>query len=150
MKKLIFGLVGIAVALYVLFVVLKPAAIAPNGELRQSPTVTATPTPTPPRQANITVTSPLANAVVTNPIKVTGMERTFENYVNWRLYDRNGNKLLEGNTIGTAPDTGQFGTYSFTIIAPTSAPKALEIWVFQYSAKDGSIVDLVKVPVTLQ
>jgi len=31
--KLIVGIIGIAIALYVLFVLLKPAAIAPNGEL---------------------------------------------------------------------------------------------------------------------
>lgn len=139
MKKFLLGLLGLAIAVYVLFVLFKPAAIAPNGELLQTPA-----------SGNITVTSPVAGAVVSGTIVVTGTERTFEQGVNWRLTDAQGAKWTEGFTTGHAPDVGQFGPYQFTITIPANTPKNLQIWVFQYSAKDGSIVDLVKVPVRLK
>ena len=44
MKKLIISILGIVIVLVVFYIVMKSAAIAPNGELTASPTPTATPT----------------------------------------------------------------------------------------------------------
>ena len=149
MKKAILSLIGIAVVLYILFVVLKPAAIAPNGELRSpTPILTATPTPTP--TANITVRVPTPGQLVAKSITVIGTARVFEQQFNWRLVDTKGTTLAEGSAMSSAPDAGIFGPYSFVITVPANAPKDLVIWVFDYSAKDGAIQDLVTVPVHTQ
>ncbi len=143
MKKLIISLVIVGVALYVFFVVLKPAAIAPNGELTSH-------TPTPTATGNITVTSPTAGATVSHTFTVTGMERTFEQGVVMRVYDGTGTKILEQHTTGSGSDAGVFGPYSFTVAIPANITGAIELWVFDYSAKDGSVIELVKVPLTVK
>ncbi len=150
MKKLLVSIIGIAIVVVVFYVFLKPAAIAPNGELyaspSASPTPTATPTVTP--EPNITVSSPKAGDTVSSPVTVTGTGRVFEQQLNWRLATPSGAKVLEGQAMTHAQDIGQFGPYSFTIT--TGLKGNYVIWVFDYSAKDGSIIDLVKVPVTLK
>ena len=119
----------------VLFVVLtKPIATGPSAE----------------PMGNITVTSPKAGEKVSSPITVTGTERTFEQNVVWELRILGGDVLASGNTTGHAPDLGIFGDYSFTIDVPPGAPKNLEIAVFDRSAKDGEVIDLVVVPVVLK
>jgi hypothetical protein len=152
MKKLIISIIGIAIVLAVFYVVLKPAAIAPNGELSGSisPTPTTTPTATPSvtPEPNITVILPISGATVSSPIMVKGTGRVFEQQLNWRLVDQYGKKIVEGQAMTNAPDVGQFGPYSFTVT--TNVKGSYAIWVFDYSAKDGAIIDLVKVPVTIK
>lgn len=143
MKKLIISILGIAIVLVVFYVVMKPAVIAPNGEL-----MSPTPTSTASADVNINITSPKSGAAVSSPFIVTGVGRVFEQQLNWRLVDANGNKVLEGTAMTNAPDVGLFGPYSFTVA--TSAKGNMEVWVFDYSAKDGSIIDLVKIPVIVQ
>ncbi len=145
MKKLVISVILIVALLYVFYVVMKPAAIAPNGELR-SPSPTPSPTPT----ANITVSSPVAGQLVTRSIAVTGMARVFEQQFNWQLTDTSGNILAQGTAMSHATDAGLFGPYTFTIAVPSSAPTNLVIRVFDYSARDGSVQDLVVVPVRTQ
>ena len=144
MKKLIISILGIVIVLVVFYVIMKPAAIAPNGELT-SPTPTATPTAS---DVNINITSPKSGATISSPFIVTGVGRVFEQQLNWRLVDTNGNKVLEGTAMTNAPDVGMFGPYSFTVT--TTAKGNMEVWVFDYSAKDGSVIDLVKVPVVIK
>lgn len=141
MKKLIISILGIAIVLVVFYVIMKPTAIAPNGEL-------ASPTPTTTSELNVTVISPTAGQTVSSPIAVNGLERTFEQNVAWRLLDKDGNQVESGFTTGNAPDLGIFGPYSFTIT--TDIKGSAEIWVFEYSAKDGEIINLVKVPVVIK
>ena len=110
-------------------------------------------TPTPSvsvREPNITVTSPLSGATVTNPITVTGQARVFENTFNYILKDANGTKLVESYSMTDAPDAGIFGNYTLKIPVPLNASKNLVIEVFEYSAKDGSVINLVQVPVVLE
>ena len=76
MKKLIISILGIVIVLVVFYIVMKSAAIAPNGELTASPTPTATPTVTP--EPNINITSPKARATISSPFIVTGVGRVFE------------------------------------------------------------------------
>lgn len=108
----------------------------------------ATPTSTV-AQANIVVTSPSIDGTVTNPITVTGKARVFENTFNFILRDATGKNIYESNAMANAPDAGQFGNFSIKIPVPVGASQNLTIEVFDYSAKDGSVVDLVKVPVKL-
>lgn len=96
---------------------------------------------------NITVTSPVADEVVGLPLVVKGEARVFENTFNYRLLDADGTVLAEGNAMSNAPDVGEFGTFTVTTSysAPTGTAGTLE--VFDYSAKDGAVIDLVTFPV---
>ena len=96
---------------------------------------------------NIMVSSPKANSTAGNSVTISGNARVFENVVNYRVLDGKGVVLAEGTTLATPPDIGQFGPFSVT---PTwNTPKTITgtIEVFSTSAKDGSVINLVKIPV---
>ncbi len=105
-------------------------------------------TPEPSHTAlNITVSQPKANAKIHSPVTIIGTARVFENQFNYRIKDSNGMILAEGISMSDAPDVGVFGKY--TIIAnykkPSTATGVVE--VFDYSAKDGAVENLVSIPV---
>ncbi len=111
-----------------------------------APEASLSPTPEP----NIVVTSPRAGDLVGNPITVTGRARVFENTFNYRLLGANNEVLFEYFGTADAPDTGYFGDFAVKIPIPSGAPADLTVQVFEYSAKDGSIVNLVSVPVRVK
>lgn len=98
---------------------------------------------------NMIVTSPVTGQTIGVPLVVTGRARVFENALNYRLLDGDGaaTVLAEGTAMADAPDVGEFGafTISTSYTLPTAATGTLE--VFDYSAKDGSVIDLVSIPV---
>lgn len=104
-----------------------------------------------PQVANISVTSPKDGDSVQFPMIIIGKARVFENVLNYRITDENGATLSSGNTMADSPDAGKFGTYTITIkdLKDFTAGK-ISIEVFQNSAKDGSEIDKITVPVTLQ
>ena len=105
--------------------------------------VTQTPNP----NLNIIVSSPKSNDKVSNPIIVKGQARVFENTFSYILKDSSGNKLYEGNGMTDAKDAGILGNFEVMIPVPADAPKQLYVEVFEYSPKDGSVINLVSVPV---
>ena len=115
---------------------IQPQHSIPEG----SPTATLT-------SGNIMVSSPKANATIGNSITISGSARVFENTVNYRVLDGKRAVLAEGTTIAKAPDIGQFGTFLVTPTWSTPATISGTIEVFDYSAKDGSVIDLVTIPV---
>jgi len=112
------------------------------------PTV-STNTVEPESSANITVSSPIADATVTNPIHVTGQARVFENVVSWRLLSTDGSELVKGTDYAEAPDMGQFGSFDFWVVVPEVQNKNITLEVYQASAKDGSAIDVVSIPLVL-
>lgn len=96
---------------------------------------------------NMIVASPSADEVIGLPLVIKGSARVFENTFNYRLLDSNGTILAEGNAMTAAPDVGVFGSFTVTTsyAAPTGTTGTLE--VFDYSAKDGSVIDLVRLSV---
>ncbi|MEK7145816.1 MAG: Gmad2 immunoglobulin-like domain-containing protein [Patescibacteria group bacterium] len=100
-------------------------------------------------EANITIETPSENETVSNPIHLTGEARVFESQLSWRLKDVNGNILMEGHVMSQAADSGQFGDYEVWIPVPAVTDPHLTVEAFQYSAMDGSVIDLVSVPVLL-
>jgi len=99
---------------------------------------------------NIRVTAPLAKGTVSSPFTVTGEARVFESQFNWKLKDANDVLLSEGTGMTAAPDVGQFGPFAVVVdySYPAGGPGTLE--VFDYSAKDGSVEDLVSIPLNLK
>lgn len=113
-----------------------------NGEEDPDSTPSATST-----SGNMIVTSPTANERIGLPLVVKGSARVFENAFNYRLLDADGSVLVAGFSMANAPDTGEFGPFTVTTSydAPTGTTGTLE--VFDYSAKDGAVIDLVTIPV---
>ena len=95
----------------------------------------------------IEVFSPVADALYHSPLVVNGFSRTFEGSVNLRLSDRDGQVLAERNTQGGASDGFAFfdSTLRFTVGEMISG--TLE--VFETSAKDGSEINKVTIPLVL-
>jgi spore germination protein GerM len=101
----------------------------------------------PENKPNIIVTSPKSGDSIGLPLKISGTARVFESQFNYRLKDQNGNILAQGNGTANAPDAGQYGNFEITenYTLPSRDTGTLE--VFDYSAKDGSMIDLVSIPI---
>lgn len=101
-------------------------------------------------EKNIEVFLPTPNQEVDVPIEVTGKARVFENTFSYVLRDINGNKVYEDFAMTDAREAGQFGNFSVKIPVPINTSRNLVVEVFEYSAKDGSVINLVQVPVVLK
>ncbi len=99
-------------------------------------------------EANITVSLPKSGDKIGLPLIVEGQARVFENVVNFRLRDENGKILAEGYTTANAPDIGQFGSFRGELMYAAEKDGKGIVEVFDYSAKDGSEIDKVTIPVT--
>jgi hypothetical protein len=153
---------GIALALTVLLTAcgsLPAPAPAPSIAPTFGLTSTATPLPSPsasPSPAalssadgSITVTKPLANAPLASPAEIAGTASVFEAALQWRIVDSAGRVIVEGIATASAgaPARGDFSvTATFT-----TPPGVVYATVEDYSRspKDGSIDEIVRVPVTL-
>lgn len=100
-------------------------------------------------EQNIYVTSPVAGSTVTSPLVVFGFGRVFEQTLDLRVKDEDGNIVREGYAKTAAQDVGKFGPFRFDIFLPVLDSTAFSLEVFQYSSRDGSEQDLVSVPLVL-
>ena len=154
----------------ILLGILIPAAvialtlITSNGSKITNPFASPTPYPTiaagsesmpefismaPSSSLNIEVLSPRSGDSIKSGFFVKGNARTFESNVVIRLSDSEGVVLTETFTLANAPDAGQFGPFEKVLDFQTnSGTGTLE--VFQYSAKDGSEIDKVTIPLLLE
>ena len=96
---------------------------------------------------NIIIFEPLENTEIGLPIEITGVARVFENNLNVRVKDKEGNVLGENNVMAASPDMGKFGEFKFKL--NYAEPKTDEGYVeaFDYSAKDGTVENLDSVAV---
>lgn len=101
---------------------------------------------------NIIVFNPRKKMPVSLPIRITGQARVFENSFNYRLKDGKGGIIASGNAMSNSPDAGVFGNFDIRINAISQNPvnNNLTLEVFDYSAKDGSEMDLVSLPLIYQ
>ncbi len=100
----------------------------------------------PVEEANIVVFSPKENAKISSPFEVEGKARVFENVVSIKLKSESGKILFQGTTDAQSPDMGKFGLFQEEIKYTTSETKGT-LEVFESSAKDGSEINKVTVPV---
>jgi len=96
----------------------------------------------------IVVEAPLPGQAVNSPIKVAGTANTFEATVNYTLTGQSGKVLKDGFTTATS-GTGTRGTFSFTISYPAGSAGNATLSVYEVSAKDGSRINVVDIPVAL-
>lgn len=95
---------------------------------------------------NIEVLSPRTGDKIKNGAIVKGNARVFENVVSIRLFDSAGNVLIQTTAYANAPDVGQFGPFEKELKFETNYSEGT-LEVYQSSAKDGSEIDKVTIPV---
>lgn len=116
-----------------------------------SSTVTPGPSPTALSSAKgfITVRQPLANARVGSPVTISGDASVFEAALQWRITDSAGRVLAQGNTTASAGAPAR-GTFSVTAMFTPPLVDTIGIMeVFDRSPRDGSIDEIVRVPVVV-
>lgn len=124
-----------------------------------TPTFTVSPSPNPSPKPNSTkepggrldpieVTAPERNAAVTSPVTISGTADVFEATVSIRILDEMGSVISETFTTA-ACGTGCRGDYTETVRFSVDGEQAGTIVVFEFSAKDGSMINVVRIPVTL-
>jgi len=98
--------------------------------------------------APIAVALPQSGMRVTSPVTIAGNADVFEATVNIRVLDANGEVIAESFAMATC-GTGCRGDFSTQVDVPIDAEQPGTIQVFEYSAKDGSMINMVEIPVTL-
>ncbi|MEV0154041.1 Gmad2 immunoglobulin-like domain-containing protein [Micromonospora sp. NPDC050686] len=96
----------------------------------------------------ILVTGPLVGQRVATPVTVTGTAQVFEATVSVRVLDRDGREVGTGFTTATC-GTGCRGDYRATVRYRLAVAGPGTIEVYEVSARDGSRVNVVAVPVVL-
>lgn len=100
--------------------------------------------------AAIEVFSPVAGGLYHSPIEIIGNSLTFEGVVNIRLSLADGTVLAERATLGGGTEHKFFRTYvRFEILTGDSGPQDATLEVFEISAKDGSEINKVSLPITV-
>lgn len=96
---------------------------------------------------NITISSPRPDDAITgNALTLSGTARTFENAFAYRVTGGDGGILAEGHSMAKG-EMGHFNPYSLRVpLKPGYTGDAL-LEVFQFSAKDGSEIDKVSIPI---
>lgn len=148
-----------------------PVVATPSGPPSPTPTAAATPapqtsTPTPapvlvasptPRpsplvsaKGTIIVSEPLRGDMVISPLTIAGDASVFEATLAWRIVTGGGTVIAQGVTQASAgaPQRGAFKA-QVTFDAPYYGESGF-VEVFERSAKDGAIGDIVRVPVGIQ
>jgi len=90
----------------------------------------------------------LAGLKLSNPFEVSGTSTAFENSIAWDVRQADGKVVASGSAYVHSPDAGIPGPFAFKGFydaVPTSASGTLE--VFEASAKDGSPIHEVSIPV---
>jgi len=100
----------------------------------------------PAEEPNIVIFDPKENAKISSPLDITGKARVFENVVSLRLKDKTEKILFQGVTDAKSPDVGQFGLFQEEITYETNQSEGT-LEVFESSAKDGSEINKVEIPV---
>ena len=125
-----------------------PAGPSPTPAPTAIPDVCETnPSPANPADPNIIVRSPEPGAVVTSPLVISGQARVFEAQFNVTLYGELGGVIAE--TTGMSQEGQALSPFEVKLTFAVSREQPACLWVFDYSAKDGSIMDVVQVPIAL-
>jgi hypothetical protein len=96
----------------------------------------------------ILVESPLPYEKVANPFRVTGTANTFEATFQYEVVDPDGN-VVANDFVTATSGSGQRGTFDFVTKPFDSPPGTGALVVFEYSAKDGSRIHEMRIPVQL-
>jgi hypothetical protein len=101
-------------------------------------------------EPNIIVSQPTNQAEIGLPVIISGEARVFENTFSYRIKDAQGKILMENQAMANAPDAGQYGQFEISINYPQPGTANGTIEVFEYSAKDGSEINKVTIPIVFK
>ena len=112
-------------------------------------TAAASPSPITSTKGFITVARPLAGTRITSPLVISGDASVFEAALQWRVVDGGGTVYAQGITTASAgaPARGTFSVNATYSGPATDVTGFVE--VYETSPRDGSIDDIVRVPVTI-
>jgi len=96
----------------------------------------------------IVVDEPASGQSVGSPIRVSGTADVFEATVSLRLFDEDGTEVANGVTMATC-GTGCRGTFETTLAYTVERDQTGVLQVYEASAKDGSAINVVRIPVHL-
>ena len=96
---------------------------------------------------NIIVTAPQPDAEISSPVTLKGRARVFEAAMNARVVSEDGKELGKADFMASegAPEFGEFEA-KISFAKPPGVDKGF-VEVFDHSAKDDSVIDLVRIPV---
>jgi germination protein M len=92
---------------------------------------------------------PLPGDTLTSPVEIAGVANTFEAVLLYRIELDNGDVLADGNAMASC-GTGCWGDFTITSQYTLAVPSNGYVVMYDASAKDGSSIDVVRIPVTLQ
>jgi spore germination protein GerM len=96
----------------------------------------------------ILVEDPAVGDAVSSPMRLKGTANVFEATFQMKLVDANGKVLAKG-TVQATSGTGTRGTFSTPVLfAPTTSTGKLV--VYEVSMKDGSAINVVKIPLAFE
>jgi germination protein M len=97
---------------------------------------------------SVLVESPLAYEHVTSPVRVTGTANTFEANFAYELKD-SGGRVIAKDFVTATSGTGTRGTFELEV--PYEVPEDGDgtLVVFEHSAKDGSRMNVIEIPLRL-
>jgi hypothetical protein len=101
-------------------------------------------------EVNIIVESPKADDIIGLPVIIKGQARVFENTVSYKIKDSDGSVLLENYLTANSKDVGEFGPFEMTVNYPEPKGDKGTVEVFEYSAKDGSEINKVEIPIVFK
>jgi len=105
------------------------------------------PSPVNPADPNIIVQSPVPGQVVRSPLVISGQARVFEAQFNVTVYDELGGVIAE--TTGMSQEGQVLSPFQVELTFAVSREQSGCLWVYDLSAKDGSRMDVVQVPIAL-
>ncbi len=96
----------------------------------------------------ITVSNIKAGDNIVSPVTIEGDAVAFENSVIVELRNQAHETMVKEYVTTKAPDVGQSGAFKITLSFDFSSTKEGYVAVYEESAKDGSEVNLVEIPIT--
>jgi hypothetical protein len=111
------------------------------------------PTDQPPivtENGNVKVTSPAPYQEVGLPLQLKGSSRVFEGVTNYRLKNADGSVILEDFMLTQMPENAEFVPFEAMVYYPEPSTETGTVEVFEYSAKDGSEINKVSIPISFQ
>jgi hypothetical protein len=131
--------------------VVSPGGATPAATVAATASPPPTPRPSPLVSAKgaIVVREPASGESIVPPVRISGDASVFEANVEWRVVTTSGAVLAKGFATASAgaPARGTFGVEA-TFERPYYAETGF-VEVFERSAKDGTITEIVRVPVSI-
>ncbi len=98
----------------------------------------------------IAVYSPTVGAAVSHDFSVSGLARVFEATVSWRVKDSAQRVVASGVTNASLGTSALWGAYEVAVKLPQTVSGNVTLEVYEASAKDGSEVGLVRLPLAVR